>query len=74
MKPLITIGLPVYNGAEYLDKALESLSNQKFDGLEILISDNASTDDTPSIIKKWQQTDNRIKSFRQSENICSQRD
>ena len=66
---LVTICLPVYNGAEYLDSALESLSGQTFDDMRIIISDNASTDATPEIIASWKTRDSRITSHRQSENI-----
>ncbi|MGD9638582.1 MAG: glycosyltransferase family 2 protein [Alphaproteobacteria bacterium] len=65
----VTVGLPVYNGDKYLDKALESLCCQSFDDFEILISDNASTDKTPDIISKWQEQSSKIKYFRQNENL-----
>lgn len=65
----VTIGLPVYNGSDYLDKALEALCAQTYEDLEILISDNASTDDTPQIIEKWATKDKRITYKCQSENI-----
>ena len=65
----VTIGLPVYNGAKYLDAALASLCAQTFQDLKILISDNASTDETGDIIKKWASQDKRIEYHRQSGNI-----
>lgn len=67
--PLVTIGLPVYNGAAYLDEALRSLCAQDFPDLDILISDNASTDDTPAIIDRWAKADKRIRAVRQNDNI-----
>ena len=67
--PAVTIGLPVYNGAAYLDKALASITAQTFQNMEILVSDNASTDTTPEIISKYAAQDNRIRVHRQSENI-----
>lgn len=66
---LVTIAMPVYNGADYLDAALESLSRQNFPDMKILISDNASTDKTPEIIAAWQAKDPRITAHRQQENI-----
>ncbi len=65
----VTIGLPVYNGAEYLDQALASLCGQTYQDLEILISDNASTDKTPDIIREWMEKDSRIKTFRHDKTI-----
>ena len=41
--PLISIGMPVHNGAETIRRALDSLLNQTFDDFELIISDNAST-------------------------------
>ncbi|MFA7432045.1 MAG: glycosyltransferase family A protein, partial [Rhodospirillaceae bacterium] len=65
----VTIGLPVYNGAEFLEDALASLCAQTFDDLRIVISDNASTDATPDIIATWAARDSRISAHRQPENI-----
>lgn len=65
----VSIIMPVYNGADYLDGALASLSKQIFQDMKIIISDNASTDATPEIIAKWKALDPRIVSHRQKENI-----
>ena len=42
--PRVTIGLPVYNGERFIREAIESVLNQSYRDLELLISDNASTD------------------------------
>ena len=47
--PTLTIGMPVYNGAKYIDEAVESILTQTYRDFELIISDNASTDDTESI-------------------------
>jgi glycosyltransferase involved in cell wall biosynthesis len=65
----VTIGLPVYNGANYLEPALASLAAQTMQDLQFLISDNASTDATPEILAKWAAKDSRIKYHRQPRNI-----
>ena len=65
----VTAGLPVYNGARFLDRALECLCAQAFKDLTILISDNASTDATPRIISAWAARDARIRVHRQPSNI-----
>ena len=45
-EPRVTIGLPVYNGGRYIAESIKSVLDQDFDGLELVICDNASTDDT----------------------------
>lgn len=64
----ISIGIPVYNGENYLGQALDSLLNQTFEDFEIIISDNASTDKTPDICEQYAGEDDRIKYIRNTEN------
>ena len=59
-KPLISIILPVYNGEDYLHKAIESCLNQTYRNLELIIVDDHSTDDTLTIAKSYLSTDNRV--------------
>jgi len=67
-KPLISIGIPTYNRADaYLKDALESALNQTYQHIEIIVSDNCSSDNTEELIKGYD--DERIKYFRHSENI-----
>lgn len=66
--PEVTIGVPVYNGERYLGAALDSLLAQDHDSLEILISDNASTDATAAIIADAAQRDPRVRVIRQPVN------
>ena len=68
-KPKVSIGLPVYNGDQFIRKRLESLLSQTFTDLELIISDNASTDSTYEICKEFEKKDKRIKFFRQKKNI-----
>ena len=51
--PRISIGIPVYNGENFIAAALQSILNQDFSDIEIIISDNASTDNTPTILKEY---------------------
>jgi glycosyltransferase involved in cell wall biosynthesis len=67
--PRLTIGLPVYNGANYLAESLESLLGQSFEDFELIISDNASTDDTADICRRYEKQDSRVRYVRQSHNI-----
>ena len=61
--PLVSIGLPVYNGELFLHKALDSLLAQTHDKFEILISDNKSNDKTSDICKEYCARDSRVKYF-----------
>ncbi len=49
--PLVSIGMPVYNGEKYIRQALGSLLNQTYKNFELIISDNASTDETKNFLK-----------------------
>lgn len=51
-KPLVSIGLPVYNGEPHIRKALDTLLAQDYENLEIIISDNASTDATAELCRQ----------------------
>jgi glycosyltransferase involved in cell wall biosynthesis len=64
----VSIGVPVYNGERFLAGALESLVNQTFTDLEIVISDNASTDRTSEICTKFAARDSRIRYHRSAVN------
>ena len=59
--PLVSIGLPVYNGERDLPRALDCLQAQDYDNFEIVISDNASTDGTQQILEEYAARDARIK-------------
>jgi glycosyltransferase involved in cell wall biosynthesis len=67
--PLISIGLPVYNGEKYLAESVESILNQTFTDFELIISDNCSTDRTAEICRAFAKKSDKIRYFRQSENI-----
>ena len=60
MTPRVSIGMPVFNGADYLRMALESILDQTFTDMEVVISDNASTDDTQAICEEFAARDPRI--------------
>jgi glycosyltransferase involved in cell wall biosynthesis len=67
-KPLVGVGLPVYNGEEFLSAAVESVLAQTFRDFEIIISDNASTDRTEEICLQYASQDARVQYHRASEN------
>lgn len=65
----ISIGIPVFNGEKTIGAALDCLLKQTHRNIEIVISDNFSSDATGEICAQFAAKDNRIKYFRQSENI-----
>ena len=69
--PLVSIGLPVFNGEKSLAQALDALLDQDYSNLEIIISDNGSTDRTSEICEEFLKKDTRIKYYRSSENLGS---
>jgi glycosyltransferase involved in cell wall biosynthesis len=67
--PRLSVGLPVYNGQRYLAEALDALLGQSFTDFELIISNNASTDDTEEICRRYAAEDPRIRYIRQPRNI-----
>src|SRR5947209_1057476 len=67
--PLVSIGLPVYNSERTLARAIESLLAQDHANLELIISDNASTDGTRAVCAHYAQQDSRIRYIRNATNI-----
>lgn len=59
--PLVSVGLPVFNGARYLRQAVESALNQTWTDFELVISDNASTDETPKLLAEFAARDPRVR-------------
>lgn len=60
-KPLITVVIPVYNGAKYLKRTTESLRQQDFADFEVLFVDDSSTDESAKILQQYQLVDDRFK-------------
>lgn len=71
--PLVSIGLPVFNGAKHLAQTLESLVQQTFVDFEVIVSDNASTDETPDICASYCGQDRRVVYHRQNSNVGATR-
>jgi glycosyltransferase involved in cell wall biosynthesis len=65
--PRVSIGVPVYNGGIYLRRALDLLAAQTLSDIEIIISDNGSSDDTEAICRDYAAADRRIRYVRQAE-------
>ena len=71
--PLVSIGLPVYNGERFLSRAIDSFLGQTLSDFEVVISDNASTDRTQAICEDYAQRDRRVRYVRQPRNIGAPR-
>lgn len=69
----VSIGLPVYNGERFVAATLDSIVAQTFEGWELIISDNASSDRTAAICQEYAQRDPRIRYVRNERNIGSTR-
>ena len=66
--PLVSLGLPVYNGQRFLTQLLDSVLLQTHENFELIISDNASTDDTVEICEEYAKRDARIAGRRSTTN------
>lgn len=67
--PRVSIGLPVYNGSDYLEAALDSIQAQTFTDFELIICDNGSTDGTEIICRRYAEQDDRIRYVRNPRNL-----
>jgi glycosyltransferase involved in cell wall biosynthesis len=67
--PRLSVGLPVFNGENYLAESLDAILGQSYEDFELIISDNASLDGTADICHGYEKMDSRIRYFRQSRNI-----
>ena len=63
--PTVSIIVPVYNTASYLSRCIESLVNQTYSDLQIILIDDGSTDESGAIADEWQTKDPRIEVYHQ---------
>ena len=59
MSPLVSITIPAYNQAHFLEETVESALGQTYQNIEIIIMDDGSTDNTPEVAQKLAKRDNR---------------
>jgi glycosyltransferase involved in cell wall biosynthesis len=67
--PRLSVGLPVYNGEKYVAESIDSLLGQSYKDFELIISDNASTDATADICRRYAEQDSRVRYIRQPHNL-----
>ncbi len=68
-QPYLSILMSVFNNEESVADAIESILHQDYENFEFLIMNDASTDLTPTILQRYQTSDNRVKVFHNKENI-----
>lgn len=71
--PHVSLGMPVYNGADCIEPALDSILEQTFTDFELIITDNASTDGTEAICQRYASRDPRVRYHRNDENLGAAR-
>jgi glycosyltransferase involved in cell wall biosynthesis len=71
--PRVSIGLPVFNGARYIAEAINSHLNQTFEDFELIVSDNASQDETPDIVAEIAAKDSRVRFLQNDVNVGANR-
>ena len=64
IKPMITVGIPVYNGEQYIKKAINSVLTQSYTNFILIVSDNGSTDSTKKICEKLAKDNSKIRYIR----------
>ncbi|NQY13338.1 MAG: glycosyltransferase family 2 protein [Henriciella sp.] len=69
MAPRVSIGLPVYNGENFIEKCIDSVLAQSFEDFEFIICDNTSEDRTEEICRAYADRDSRVKYFRNEKNL-----
>lgn len=67
--PKISIGLPVFDGEQYLDGAIESIVSQTYPDFELIVADNCSSDASLAIARRWQERDRRIRVIESAVNL-----
>lgn len=67
--PRVSLALPVYNGERFITDAITSILGQSFADFELIITDNASTDGTEEICRRFARSDARVRYFRNERNL-----
>ena len=68
-QPLVSVGLPTWQRAHVLRRAIDSVLGQTYENLELVVADNGSQDGTQAICEEYRQLDGRVRYFRHATNI-----
>lgn len=68
-QPLVSIGIPTFNGGYRIARAIDSIARQSYNNYEIIISDNASEDHTAQVCSDYLRQNGKIKYYRQAVNV-----
>jgi hypothetical protein len=71
--PVVSLGMPVFDGERYMAETIDSILKQDVDGLELIVSDNASTDATEEIARSYAARDPRVRYVRNERNLGAAR-
>ena len=71
---LISVIVPIYNVEQFLSKCIQSIINQSYSRLEIILVDDGSTDDSPQICDEFKEKDKRIKVIHKKMGDCQMRE
>jgi glycosyltransferase involved in cell wall biosynthesis len=69
LSPRVSVGMPVYNAAQWLDASVTAILEQTYQNIELVLSDNASTDGTPAVCAALAARDSRVRYFAQPTNL-----
>ena len=69
MQETVDVLLATYNGEKYIREQIESILNQTYKNIRLIISDDCSKDNTPEILKEYEKNDNRVELYIQEENL-----
>lgn len=67
--PLVSVAIPVFNGCPYLAETISSVLSQDYPNIELIITDNASTDDTEAVCREFAARDPRVRYVRNPQNL-----
>lgn len=67
--PPLSVVMPVHNAAPFLDESIRSILNQSIGDFEFVILDDASSDRSPELLRRWEQRESRIRVFRSEQQL-----
>ncbi len=69
MKPLVSVCIPAYNNAEYIEETIRAVLAQTYENLELVVVDDCSGDETPELVERIAAEDSRVRLVRNKKNL-----